>query len=1071
MICIRFSIFVIATLCTFQTALRQSKAQDWLLETGVRVAHDLDAGQRHRYSIQTPVGQFLRVIVSQTELDFELAILDSQGRRHLECRRKYLGNMSLSWQAETDRYYVEIASPGKDSAKGRYEIALAEMRAVKAEDKLRLAAEKSSRDAETLNGKKDEESRRRAIVLFEEALTLWRELGDGQEEAATLISLGRAHYFLSEEKKALARFNEAFTAWEKVGDAAGLAESWFNLGNVNYEVGEIPKALSCYENALKLWKQLKQERGQARCSVTLGVINNQLGNHQTAINLFRQAKEINRKLRDKSGAATALNGLSDVYLKTGYYKLAEDTCRESLTLLEESGELTWQALAQSALGESLLLQRRAAEALVPFTQESSIAERLGDSRVKATAYRHLGMAYEALGEKSKAQEHYQKSLALNRESNNRQEEAANLNSLGYLQEARNDKRGSLSTYQTALLLSRSVADSSEEITILRNLARLQRDLEQLKDARANAEEAIHKIESIRQQVSGRQFRASYFATVQQSYSVYVDVLMRQHRQQPNAGLDVLALQASERYRARSLLDSLAEAKAEIRKDVPEDLLKHEQELQRLLNFKSERQMTLLSGPSNKEEAETIARELRSLEAEYEQLQIKIRQAAPSYAALTQPDPVTFDEIQKQLLDDRTVLLVYSLGDERSYLWAVTNRSLESYELPASEVIETKAREVHELITAPQRIDRRNPELWLRQTRQAEEKYWQQAAELSRVLFGPIAAKLGEKRLVIVGEGALQRLPFAALPQPTVGKVEKTPLGNRPTAMSPAQSAARQPLLLNHEIVYLPSVSVLAEMRKNSTTRQIAPKTLAIFADPIFNKDDKRILAPTSPTATQLQRPQENSVIRTEAQRSSSDAAYTNDERRLSPLPGTKDEAGKIGSLVPRDSVLVKMGAEANVESVKSADLSQYRLIHFATHGVLDNEHPELSGLIFSRFDSVGRRREGTLRMQEIYNLKLAADVVVLSSCEGGIGKEVRGEGLIALTRGFFYAGSPRVVASLWKADDDATPILMQEFYQKLINENCTPAKALRAAQLAVRERQLWQSPYYWAAFVLQGEYK
>src|SRR5207244_13170327 len=164
--------------------------------------------------------------------------------------------------------------------------------------------------------------------------------------------------------------------------------------------------------------------------------------------------------------------------------------------------------------------------------------------------------------------------------------------------------------------------------------------------------------------------------------------------------------------------------------------------------------------------------------------------------------------------------------------------------------------------------------------------------------------------------------------------------------------------------------------------------------------------------------------------------------------------------------------KASRATVMSPVLGQYRMVHFATHGLVDSKHPELSGLVLSLVDEQGRPQNGFLGLQDIYNLNLPAELVVLSACETGLGKSIQGEGLVGLTRGFMYAGATRVVASLWKIDDLATAELMKQFYQGMLGrEHLSPAAALRAAQLAMLKKRNREAPYYWAAFSLLGEWK
>jgi len=157
--------------------------------------------------------------------------------------------------------------------------------------------------------------------------------------------------------------------------------------------------------------------------------------------------------------------------------------------------------------------------------------------------------------------------------------------------------------------------------------------------------------------------------------------------------------------------------------------------------------------------------------------------------------------------------------------------------------------------------------------------------------------------------------------------------------------------------------------------------------------------------------------------------------------------------------------------VASQALARYRVVHFATHGLLDSERPELSGIVLSLVDQKGRPQNGFLRLHEVYNLSLPADLVVLSACQTALGREIKGEGIVGLTRGFMYAGAGRVSASLWKVDDAGTAELMRRFYAHMLKENMPAAAALRAAQVEMAGRGLYRSPYFWAAFVIQGDWK
>jgi CHAT domain-containing protein len=525
------------------------------------------------------------------------------------------------------------------------------------------------------------------------------------------------------------------------------------------------------------------------------------------------------------------------------------------------------------------------------------------------------------------------------------------------------------------------------------------------------------------------------------------VLMQMHKQNPAAALDAVALAVSERARARTLLELLREARADIRQGIDASLLERERSLQQLLNAKAGAQFALLNRKHTPEQAEAAAKEIASLTEEYEEIRAQIRKSSPRYAALTQPQPLSLTEIQQQTLDPDTLLLEYSLGDNASYLFVVSHTSIASYRLPKRSEIEAATRRAYELLTAPQPRPGESEAKLQARIKEANASYWPRAAALSQILLGPAASQLGSKRLLIVADGALQYLPFGALPVP-----------DPKASTSPRLEFASTPLMVEHEIVHLPSASALAALRRELAGRQPAPKAVAVLADPVFSADDARV-KPRGKAQTGEERPSDLTRA-------------VNDVRgELGRLLMTRDEAEAILSVTPRNGGLAALDFRANRATATGDELSNYRIVHFATHGLLNSEHPELSGLALSLVDEQGRPQDGFLRLHEIFNLRLPAELVVLSACRTGLGKEVKGEGLVGLTRGFMYAGAARVVASLWRVDDAATAELMKRFYRRMLQDGMRPAAALRAAQIEMWKKPQWQSPYYWGGFVLQGEWK
>ena len=258
--------------------------------------------------------------------------------------------------------------------------------------------------------------------------------------------------------------------------------------------------------------------------------------------------------------------------------------------------------------------------------------------------------------------------------------------------------------------------------------------------------------------------------------------------------------------------------------------------------------------------------------------------------------------------------------------------------------------------------------------------------------------------------------------------------------------------------------------RETAERKPAPKAIAVFADPVFAKNDPRV----KPSALALanSRPAQTSAVESRIiEHTPEKAASEPGALRIARLPFTRQEAERIAAFAPRGELRQSLDFAASRAAATSGELSQYRFVHFATHGILDAERPELSALVLSLVDERGQTQDGFLRAHEIYNLNLPAELVVLSACETGLGKQVKGEGLVGLTRGFMYAGAPRVVVSLWNVNDQATSELMARFYRKMLKGNQRPAAALRMAQVDMWRQRQWRAPYYWATFVLQGEWK
>jgi CHAT domain-containing protein len=596
-------------------------------------------------------------------------------------------------------------------------------------------------------------------------------------------------------------------------------------------------------------------------------------------------------------------------------------------------------------------------------------------------------------------------------------------------------------YRQALKIFESVDPKSiDRADTLAELAGTLYDDHQVEAALEMFREALDHEEDQASHLAGvEEDRPRYRAQHVRYYQEYMNALIEQGRLQH-------AFELLESSHARTLLEMLFHSHVDIARGAPPALLARERELRRMLNRSVEARIHAGGNQGQSSRGSGSDGDLGALLIEHQQVRAQIRESNPTFAALAQPVILGLKEIQG-LLDTNTILLEYSLGEEKSYLWAVTDHSVTAYPLARRAEIDAVARSVYRLLTSPNHPEGNSSTGTLPS---AEKAYVFEARKLSNLVLNPVANLLQRKRLVIVSDGALQYIPFSALPTPA----------KRPDTL---------PLILDHEIIRLPSASILAELRRQASGRSKAPKTVAILADPVFDPSDERIHSDglRGHSASIAFSPQAQALTR-----SVHDAGLTrNGKPYLSRLLYTHNEAEAVMAVTPRGKGMAALDFEASRRTAMSPELANYRVVHFATHGILDNKNPELSGLVLSLVDDKGKPQDGFLKLQDVYNMKLPVDLVVLSGCETGLGEQVNGEGLIGLTRGFMYAGATRVVASLWSVSDIATASLMGDFYRAMESDGMRPAAALRAAQIRMWKQKQWSFPYYWAGFEIQGEWR
>ena len=814
-----------------------SQEQTIPLAVGQPVAREMRGGEEHKYQLTLSAGQYARVVLDQKGIDVVLALLGADGKPLLEVDNNLSGTRGmevLSLVADVNGVYqFNVRSLQKGASAGRYEVRIEDLRTATEADRTRVAAERSFFAGAQLENEKTPESRLKAIERYGDALRLMREAGERRGEAMTLTSMGTLYNSLGEQQKALEYLEQALTVWRTIGDRHLEAITLLINARVNYVMGEPQKALESCLPALPVMRAVGDQSGEAGVLTMIGTSYGSLGERQLALDHFEKALPLWRAVGDRRNEVTVLNNLGTVYGFLGEPLKALNYFDQVLPMARARKDQRLEIIVLSNIGNINNILGEPQKALEYLDPALAVARANGERKAEAGVLTHMGTAYSLLEDKnSKAIDHFERALQLRVAASDRLGEAVTLNHFGRAFDLWNEPRKALEYYDKALPIWRAAGDRNGEVAALYGIARAQSDIGELLQAKAATEAAVAIINTLRTKVASRYLRASYFASVQDIYKLHIELLMQLHRRQPAAGFDVAALRAYEQARARSLIDMLAEASADIRQGVDPVLLARERSLQQMLNVEAERQMRLFGGQHTEESASAIRRKIEDLLTQLLSIEAELKARSPRYAALTQPAPLDLAEIQNAVTDDSTVLLEYSLGEKRSYLWAVTATSFSSFELPPRAEIEAAVRRCYELLTARNHyVKFETADEKRERVRQADAEYPNAATALSQMLLGPVTAQLKGKRLLVVPDGALEYLPFAALAVP-----------------GQASNGLFVPLMVHHEVTSIPSASTLAVLRRELQGRTPAEKVVAVFADPVFDKTDERVTGVSSRNA-------------------------------------------------------------------------------------------------------------------------------------------------------------------------------------------------------------------------------
>ncbi len=1037
------AVFLSAVFLTaFQTA--DSGEPPASLQVGIRISKTIRGGQTHRYELTLARNDFVLIRTGQKAADVTLSFAGPglQSPVLADSPTEDWGEEPLVAIAPSaGRYQLAVSVRAKDAPEGSYELVLAEVRPSRAEDSRRVEAQRLMYEGMQLQGQQTSEGVRSALTSYRGALEIWRALDDRRRMPVGILAIAQVQELMDEWKSAVKGYEEALEGFREIGDVRNQGLVLANLGAANERLDNPEAAKSFTEAALPLLEKAGDRRGAAFIHNNLGYMEAEHGESQKALAHHHYALELFRAVGEKGGESQSLNNLGATYFALGEPKRALRYHLEAMQLRHALGDRRGEGLSLHNLGSTEERLGNLPAAMDYFRQAIQLRSEAGDQSGWAGSVLELGLVQCDLKQESDCRQSLETALDGYKKISDVTGQAMASMRLGSLDMKQARLADARQRFDAAYELLRAVQSPGRQVLLLVEMARLELKSGNFAPGKSRISEASALVEKLRSTAGTPASRASYLESARTVHETQVELLMEWDHKEPNQGHIEDAFAAAERARSRVLLESIPEAQSLARENVDPKLAAQRASMQRKLRRMTDAMSRL--PPNSAARPGQGDAELDRIREQIEQLEAQMQAVNTRYRDLSRTEPLTLVEIREQVLDSNTVLIAYFLGNHKSYAWLISQTGIRGAALPARAEIDVLAKTVYDELSDPKKGRNRNASV-------------KESDVLRSLVLGPFQKDLDTKaneegkRLLLVLDGGLQFVPFQAL-------------------------LARQetPLLRGHEIVVLPSASVLAALRRTNSQRKRAPKTIAMFADPVFAPDETRVLQRRGQSQAAATRgAAADPLSPLELDRTAEEAELTRSGESIQRLKFAAQEANGILALVPAGQRLRAMDFDANLRAATDAALAQYRILHYATHGIVNSENPELSGLVLSLVDANGRKREGFLRLPDIYQMRLNADLVVLSACQTALGRVVRSEGLVGLTRGFFHAGATRVVSSLWKVDDEATAELMLRFYRNMLGgSHLRPAAALRAAQLSLAAEERWHDPYYWAGFILQGEWR
>ena len=829
------------------------------------------------------------------------------------------------------------------------------------------------------------------------SLKLWEDIGDSSAVARTWLMLGDVSENLGDFKLARKNYERALEICHADADLRCAAEAANNSGNDAQRLGQFSESFSRLQEAAKDWQELSLPEQAGQTFSNLGILFKHAADFDQAISMYDRARALLRN-REPIPYARVLSNLGLCYSELGQQDTARIYFRQAIQAETRIKEAENDLIrSRMNLGRSLMLEGRLHEAL-PILERTVVAAASRSNReTRAYTLNNLGQLLLRLHRIDAAESRLNAALELYRGFGDKRGEAGALHYLGLIARERGDSNSARSLLEQALQLRRDYGMREDAADSLYQLAKLELAAGNVTRAKSLVQDAIPLLETVRNHVPGATLRASFYDRRRNLLELLVTIAM----QPGNKDAAVDGFIAAEFGRGRALLDLLAERR--LSAPEPIELAKRQASIRRDINLLSQQKA---SGPS---EEDKLKRQIEARIAEDlevgAQIEASMDNREPGARPLT-----SVSDLQRQILSPQRAVIEYQVGEHRSYVWLVSDRQIKFFELPPRTVLERQVAAATSLFG----------KIWERRrdpTMQA--KFENAMSRLSTTLLGPFKAADLPQTVILVLDGDLNRVPFAAL-----------------------RLSDREYMGLHRDLVRAPSAAFLLQGNEPKPIPEFPKSVLALY-DPIFAADDPRI-----PSALQKNK----------------DLA----DEHFARLP-FNDELKTIARLVPRSRYDFLGGADANTEALKGLLLERYAVVHFSTHAIINDEIPELSRIALSIVNNKGRPVNGFLFPYQLADLRMNGAVVVLSACDTALGKKVLGEGLMGFTSSLFSAGASQLVLTTAEVDAQASSLFLSVVYNRFLGRNRTSMEhALTLARQALLKSDRWSDPYYWGSYVAVG---